>query len=104
MRGAVAAGNAQTVAAGMAALTLGGNAVDAVVAATLMACVTEPLLTGLGGGGLAQRWWGRRGSEAVLRPCCVFFLTPLFRCFARLSNGACRLVNTMACRSTIVFR
>ena len=54
MRGAVAGGNAQTVAAGMAALAHGGNAVDAVVAATLMACISEPLLTGLGGGGLAM--------------------------------------------------
>lgn len=64
MRGAIAGGNAQTVAAGMDALAQGGNAVDAVVAATLMACVTEPLLTGLGGGGLAMVRMG--GQTQVL--------------------------------------
>lgn len=53
MTGVVAGGNPDTVAAGLRALELGGNAVDAAVAATLMACVSEPLLTGLGGGGLA---------------------------------------------------
>lgn len=51
--GAVAAGSPLTVQAGVAALEMGGNAVDAVVAAQLTACVAEPLLTGLGGSGLA---------------------------------------------------
>lgn len=50
--GAVAGGNPLTVEAGLEALRLGGNAVDAAVAAKLMAGVCEPLLTGLGGGGL----------------------------------------------------
>lgn len=52
-RGAVAAGSRHTVEAGLRALRLGGNAVDAAIAATLMAGVSEPLLTGLGGAGLA---------------------------------------------------
>lgn len=60
MRGAVAGGNTDTVAAGMRAFELGGNATDAAVAATLMACVSEPLLTGLGGGGLAMVNMDRR--------------------------------------------
>jgi len=51
--GAVAGGSPLTVEAGLRALQAGGNAVDAAVAAQLMACVSEPLLTGLGGGGLA---------------------------------------------------
>ncbi|MCB9761343.1 MAG: gamma-glutamyltransferase [Alphaproteobacteria bacterium] len=51
--GAVAAGSPYTVEAGLFALARGGNAVDAAVAAQLAACVAEPLLTGLGGGGLA---------------------------------------------------
>lgn len=52
-RGAVAAGSERTVEAGLRALRLGGNAVDAAIAATLMASVAEPLLTGLGGAGIA---------------------------------------------------
>ncbi|MCB9549792.1 MAG: gamma-glutamyltransferase [Myxococcales bacterium] len=51
--GAVAGGHPRTVEAGLHAFALGGNAVDAAVAAKLMACVAEPLLTGLAGGGLA---------------------------------------------------
>lgn len=53
-RGAVAAGSRHTVEAGLRALRLGGNAVDAAIAASLMAGVAEPLLTGLGGAGLAM--------------------------------------------------
>lgn len=52
--GAVAAGSEAAVGAGLRALELGGNAVDAAVAATLAAGVAEPLLTGLGGSGLAM--------------------------------------------------
>jgi gamma-glutamyltranspeptidase / glutathione hydrolase len=58
--GAVAAGSPFTVEAGVRALELGGNAADAAVAAQLMACVAEPLLTGLGGGGLAMVRMGGR--------------------------------------------
>jgi len=53
-RGAIAAGSSLTVEAGLTALRAGGNAVDAAIAAVLMACVAEPLLCGLGGGGLAM--------------------------------------------------
>ena len=48
---AVAAGNADTAQAAVAVLRGGGNAYDAVVAAGFAAGVTEPALTGLGGGG-----------------------------------------------------
>ena len=53
-RGAVAGGSPLTVQAGLEALERGGNAVDAAVAAQLMACVAEPLLTGMAGAGLAM--------------------------------------------------
>jgi len=49
--GAVAAGHAATVQAAAFALREGGNAFDAVIAAHLIACVAEPVLTSLGGGG-----------------------------------------------------
>lgn len=53
-RGAVAAGSEAAVGAGLRALELGGNAVDAAIAAALAAGVAEPLMTGLGGSGVAM--------------------------------------------------
>lgn len=72
MRGAVAAGNRHTAEAGAWALTQGGNAVDAVVAAALAAFVAEGPLTGPAGGGfLLLRDAGR---EPTLLDC--FFAVP----------------------------
>jgi gamma-glutamyltranspeptidase/glutathione hydrolase len=51
VRGIVAAGHYETVKAGCEILREGGNAFDAVVAAMLAACVVEPVLASLGGGG-----------------------------------------------------
>ena len=53
MKGAVAGGSQLTVDAGMHALAIGGNAIDAAIASTLMAGVAEPILSGLGGAGVA---------------------------------------------------
>jgi gamma-glutamyltranspeptidase/glutathione hydrolase len=50
-RGAIAAGHPCTAAAGVEMLRQGGNAFDAVAAAVLTACVAEPGLTSLAGGG-----------------------------------------------------
>jgi len=72
MRGAVAAGNRHTAEAGAWALAHGGNAVDAVVAASLAAFVAEGPLTGPAGGGfLLLRDAGR---EPTLFDC--FFAAP----------------------------
>jgi gamma-glutamyltranspeptidase/glutathione hydrolase len=51
--GAVAAGDVATARAGAALLEAGGTAADAVCAALLAACVAEPGLASLGGGGFA---------------------------------------------------
>lgn len=51
VRGAVAAGHPATADAAAQILRAGGNAFDAVVAAHWCACVAEPVLTSLGGGG-----------------------------------------------------
>ncbi len=50
-KGAVAAGHPLTAEAGALVLEAGGNAFDAALAALCMACVAEPVLTSLGGGG-----------------------------------------------------
>ncbi|NIV75654.1 MAG: gamma-glutamyltransferase [Gammaproteobacteria bacterium] len=56
MRGVIAAGHELTVQAAENALKDGGNAYDAVLAGLAAACVAEPVLASLGGGGylLAQ--------------------------------------------------
>ncbi|MGD8276138.1 MAG: gamma-glutamyltransferase [Thiohalocapsa sp.] len=50
-RAIVAAGHPDTAAAAAAVLAAGGNAFDGVVAALAAACVAEPVLASLGGGG-----------------------------------------------------
>lgn len=49
--GVIAAGHPLSAQAGADALAAGGNAVDAALAALLVSCAAEPLLTGLGAGG-----------------------------------------------------
>ena len=51
MQGVVAAGHELTAQAAESVLRDGGNAFDAALAAHLAACVTEPVLASLGGGG-----------------------------------------------------
>lgn len=51
MKGAVAAGHPLTAEAACEAYERGGNAFDAAIAALAAACVVEPVLTSLGGGG-----------------------------------------------------
>lgn len=51
MRGAVAAGHEVTAQAAADIIAAGGNAFDAVTAAIWAACVAEPVLASLGGGG-----------------------------------------------------
>ena len=63
MRPAVAAGHPATAAAGAEILAAGGTAADAAVAAALVSCVAETLMTGLLGGGHAIYY--DAGSEAL---------------------------------------
>ncbi len=49
----IATGHAKTTEAAQLVLETGGNAVDAAIAAVLAACVAEPMLASLGGGGHA---------------------------------------------------
>ncbi len=60
-KGVVVAGDPKTAEAGAAVLADGGNAFDAALAALCAACVAEPVLASLGGGGflLARRSDGR---------------------------------------------
>ena len=60
-KGVIAAGHPRTVEAAAQILQAGGNAFDAVVAAHLAACVAEPVLASLGGGGYLL---ARQGQQA----------------------------------------
>ena len=51
IKGAIACGHQETAHAAAQILNEGGNAFDAVIAAHLAACVAEPILSSLGGGG-----------------------------------------------------
>jgi gamma-glutamyltranspeptidase/glutathione hydrolase len=64
MRGVVAGGSPQTVAAGRMILKAGGNAVDAIVAATFASHVGEIMLSSPAGGGYAMVY--EPGKEPVL--------------------------------------
>jgi len=59
--GIIAAGHEETAKAGAQVLAAGGNAFDAALAALCAACVAEPVLASLGGGGflMARRADGR---------------------------------------------
>mgnify|MGYP003637711449 FL=1 len=62
----VAAGHAATAGAAAEVLRAGGNAFDAAIAAFLAACVAEPVLASLGGGGfLAARRANASGTNAT---------------------------------------
>jgi len=60
MNGAVAAGHPATAEAAAWALEEGGNAFDAAMAGLCAACVAEPVLTSLGGGGFLLAHQGGR--------------------------------------------
>lgn len=64
-RGVVAAGHAETCGAAAAILREGGNAIDAALAAMCVACVAEPVLASLGGGGylITAMRGGRHAGE-----------------------------------------
>ena len=66
IRGAVAAGDSQTVEAGAEMLRRGGNAVDAAVAAAFASFVAEMVLVNIGGGGVAQLYLADSGQAITL--------------------------------------
>ncbi|MDP6574056.1 MAG: gamma-glutamyltransferase [Rhodospirillales bacterium] len=61
-KGAIAAGHPETARAAGAILEEGGNAFDAALAAMCVACVAEPVLASLGGGGFLL---ARRGAGEI---------------------------------------
>ena len=62
IKGAVSTGHPKTTEVAEQVIDSGGNAFDAVVAAFFMACVTEPVLASLGGGGFMV---AKNQSDAV---------------------------------------
>lgn len=65
-KGVVAAGHDETARAAGIILEEGGNAFDAVLAAVCAACVTEPVLASLGGGGFLLAHPVDKGGRPVL--------------------------------------
>ncbi len=61
----IAAPNRVAADAAAAVASAGGNAVDAAIAATLVACVNEPGICGLGGGAYVTLW-PRQGPPATI--------------------------------------
>lgn len=53
MKGVIAGGDAQTIAAGEEILAQGGNAIDAAIAAVFASFIAESVMTNIGGGGIA---------------------------------------------------
>jgi len=64
--GAVAAGHEETARAAADILMAGGNAFDAAIAAVMTACVVEPVLASLGGGGFLLARSADRPNDPVL--------------------------------------
>lgn len=64
IKGAVAAGHPETAHAAEIILQEGGNAFDAVLAALCAACIAEPVLCSLGGGGFL--FAHRAGRESII--------------------------------------
>ena len=65
MRGVIAAGSTTTADAGAEILALGGNAVDAAVAACFATAAGEPALTSLAGGGVMIHRNGATGDVTI---------------------------------------
>ncbi|WP_339781041.1 gamma-glutamyltransferase [uncultured Thalassospira sp.] len=92
-QGAVAAGHEETARAAQNVLEAGGTAFDAIIAAMWTACVVEPVLASLGGGGFLMA----RPAGQTPRLYDFFVETPLAkrpgeslefeRCIARFAGG-----------------
>ena len=65
MRGVIAAGDAETAAAGQTILQAGGNAVDAAVAAAFVSFIAEIGVVHLGGSGIAHLYDPQNGRSLV---------------------------------------
>lgn len=66
MPAGVAAGHPATAEVGLRVLHAGGTAADAAVAAVLAGCVSESILTGIGGGGFATYYEAATGAVTSL--------------------------------------
>ncbi len=65
-RGVVAAKTPDAVAAGLAMLERGGNAIDAAIATAFAAGVAEPWMNGVGGGGYLVAWLAKEQRSVAI--------------------------------------